>query len=91
MRNFIKSAWAEAFEGCTPLMVFKRIIAFVIAVIVIVAMCGADSLGGFWVGVIFALAVLIWNVLNLSAAFPNDVEKTWEEIEEEIMRDNENK
>ena len=91
MKNFIKMIYNEAFEGCTPLMVFKRIIAFVIAVIVIVAMCGADSLGGFWVGVIFAVAVLLWNVLNLSAALPNDIEKTWEEIEEEIMHDNENK
>lgn len=85
MRKFIKSAWAEAFEGCTPLMVVKRIVAFIVAIIVLITMCGADSLGGFTVAVVFCIAVLVWNVFNLSSAFPADEpnENTWEEIEED--------
>lgn len=83
MKNFIKSAWAEAFEGCTPLMVVKRILAFIVIAIVLIVFCGADSIGGFWVAVTIGGAVLVWNFLGLSSAFPDDVkEDTWEEIEE---------
>jgi hypothetical protein len=82
MRDFIKSAWAEAFEGCTPLMVVKRVIAFIVIAIVLIVFCGADSIGGFWVAVTIGGAVLVWNFLGLSSAFPDDDdEESWEEIE----------
>ena len=82
MRDFIKSAWAEAFEGCTPIMIVKRVIAFIVIAIVLITMCGADSIGGFWVAVMIGGAVLVWNFFGLSSAFPDDVkEDTWEEID----------
>ena len=82
MRDFIKSAWAEAFESCTPLMIVKRVIAFIVIAIVLITMCGADSIGGFWVAVTIGGAVRVWNFFGLSSAFPDDVkEDTWEEID----------
>lgn len=84
MRKFIKSAWAEAFEGCTPLTIVKRVIAFIVIAIVLIVFCGADSLGGFWVAVTICGAVLVWNFFGLSSAFPDDDEEnTWEEIDKE--------
>lgn len=84
MRDFIKSAWAEAFEGCTPLMIVKRIVAFIVIAIVLIVFCGADSIGGFWVAVTICGAVLVWNFFGLSSAFPDDDEEnTWEEIDKE--------
>ena len=82
MRDFIKSAWAEAFEGCTPLMIVKRVIAFIVIAIVLIVFCGADSIGGFWVAVTMGGAVLVWNFFGLSSAFPDDDdEESWEEID----------
>lgn len=82
MRDFFKSAWAEAFEGCTPLMIVKRVIAFIVIAIVLIVFCGADSIGGFWVAVTIGGAVLVWNFLGLSSAFPDDDdEESWEEID----------
>lgn len=72
MKKFIKSVWNEAFEGYTPLMVVKRIIAFIVIAIVLIVFCGADSIGGFWVAVTFGGAVLVWNFFGLSSAFPDD-------------------
>lgn len=84
MRDFIKSAWADAFEGCTPLMIVKRVIAFIVIAIVLIVFCGADGIGGFWVAITICGAVLVWNFLGLSSAFPDDVkEDTWEEIDKE--------
>lgn len=88
MRDFIKSAWAEAFEGCTPLMIVKRIIAFIVIAIVLIVFCGADSIGGFWVAVTLCGAVLVWNFFGLSGAFPDDdKENTWEEIDKKTDDD----
>lgn len=88
MRDFIKSAWAEAFEGCTPLMIVKRVVAFIVIAIVLIVFCGADSIGGFWVGVTFGVAVLVWEFFGLSSAFPDDdKEDTWEEIENQKTDD----
>lgn len=82
MKDFIKSAWAEAFEGCTPLMIVKRIVAFIVISIVLIVFCGADSIGGFWVAVTIGGAVLVWNFFGLSSAFPDDDdEESWEEID----------
>ena len=82
MKEFIKSAWAEAFEGCTPLMIVKRVVAFIVIAIVPIVICGADSIGGFWVAVTIGGAVLVWNYFGLSSAFPDDDdEDTWEEID----------
>lgn len=90
MRKFIKSAWAEAFEGCTPLMIVKRVIAFIVIAIVLIVFCGADSLGGFWVAVTIGGAVLVWNFFGLSSAFPDDDdEESWEEIDNKKNEDNE--
>lgn len=84
MRKFIKSAWAEAFEGCTPLTIVKRVIAFIVIAIVLIVFCGADSLGGFWVAVTLGGAVLVWNFFGLSSAFPDDDGgDSWEKIEKE--------
>lgn len=89
MRDFIKSAWADAFEGCTPLMIVKRVIAFIVIAIVLIVFCGADSIGGFWVAITICGAVLVWNFFGLSSAFPDDDEEnTWEEIDKET-EDNE--
>ena len=34
------------------------------------AFCGADSLGGFWVAFVLAMAVFVWKFFNLTSAFP---------------------
>jgi hypothetical protein len=82
MKDFIKFAWAEAFEGCTPLMIVKRVIAFIVISIVFIVFCGADSVGGFGVAVTIGCAVIVWNFFGLSSAFPDDdKEDTWEEID----------
>lgn len=88
MKKFIRSAWAEAFEGCSPLMIVKRIIAFIVIAIIIIVFCSADSLGGFWVGVTIGCAVLVWEFFGLSSAFPDDdKENTWEEIDKKVDDD----
>lgn len=88
MKDFIKSAWAEAFEGCTPLMIVKRIVAFIVISIVLIVFCGADSIGGFWVAVTIGGAVLVWNFFGLSSAFPDDDdEESWEEIDKKKSDD----
>lgn len=51
---------------------FKRIIASIIVCIVLVALCGAEIIGAFGLGIILALVVLIWKVCNISSAFPDD-------------------
>ena len=81
MKEFIKAVWAEAFEGCTPLMIVKRIAAFFVIAVVLITFCGADSIGGFWCAVVLGLAVLVWQFCGLSSAFPdNDKdEDAWEE------------
>lgn len=90
MKDFIKSAWAEAFEGCTPLMIVKRIVAFIVIAIVLIVFCGADSIGGFWVAVTIGGAVLVWEFFGLSSAFPDDdTEATWEDIDNKKTDDNE--
>lgn len=91
MKDFIKSAWAEAFEGCTPLMIVKRIVAFIVISIVLIVFCGADSIGGFWVAVTIGGAVLVWNFFGLSGAFPDDDdEESWEEIDNKKTDDDDN-
>ena len=71
MKEFIKSIWREIFEGYTPLMVMKRIIAFVIITIVLCVFCGADSVGGFGVAITLAMAVVLWRFLGLSSVVPD--------------------
>lgn len=71
MKEFFISAWKEAFEGCTPLMVIKRIIALVLITLVLCVFCGADSVGGFWVAITLAMAVVLWHFLGLSSVFPD--------------------
>lgn len=85
MKDFIKSALSEAFEGCTPLMVVKRIIAFIVVSIVLIVFCGADSIGGFWVAVTMVGAIIVWNFFGLSSAFPDD--DTWDEIDKKKTDD----
>lgn len=88
MKNFLKSAWAEAFEGCTPLMIVKRIVAFFVVAVVMLVFCGADSIGGFWVAVTLCGAVLVWNFFGLSSAFPDDDDKgSWEKIDDKTADD----
>jgi hypothetical protein len=70
MKEFFKSVWNEAFEGCTPLMIVKRIVAFFVIAVVMFVFCGADGIGGFWVAFTLCIAVLIWKGCNLSSAFP---------------------
>lgn len=82
MKEFFKSAWADAFKGCTPLMLVKRVIAFIVIAVVLIVFCGADSIGGFWVAITIGGAVVVWEFFGLSDAFPEDKEKTWEEIDD---------
>lgn len=82
MKDFFKSVWADAFKGCTPLMLVKRVIAFIVMAVVLIVFCGADSIGGFWVAITICCAVLVWEFFGLSDAFPEDKEKTWEEIDD---------
>lgn len=50
----------------------KRAIGFIVIFIVIFALCGAEIIGAFGLGIVLALSVLIWKVCNISSAFPDD-------------------
>lgn len=72
MKDFIKTIFAEAFEGCTPLNIVKRVIAMILVMFNLILFCGADSIGGFPIAVSVAVSAVIWKFCNLSDAFPEE-------------------
>lgn len=70
MKEFIKSAINEAFGGCSPLNVIKRIVGMIIAVFFILVCCAADSLGPGRVAFCLAICVILWKFLGIAKAFP---------------------
>lgn len=72
MKEFIKSAINEAFDGCTPLDVIKRIVGMIIGLVFFLACCGADSLGPTRVAIVMGVCVLLWKFLGISKAFPDE-------------------
>ena len=72
MKEFIKSAINEAFDGCSPLDVIKRIVGMNIAMFFLLVCCGADSLGPGRVAVCLGICVLLWRFLGISKAFPEE-------------------
>lgn len=53
-------------------IIVKRTIASIIVCIVLIALCGAEIIGALGIGIIIALAVIIWKVCKVSSAFPED-------------------
>lgn len=78
MKDFIKTAVNEAFYGCTPLMVLKRIVTFILVCCVLVVFCCADSVGGVGVALTIGISLVIAGAFNLASAFPSDDESTSE-------------
>lgn len=76
MKDFFKTAVNEAFYGCTPLMVLKRIVTFILVCCVLVVFCCADSVGGIGVALTIAISLVIAGAFNLASAFPSDDETT---------------
>lgn len=76
MKDFIKTAVNEAFYGCTPLMVLKRIVTFILVCCVLVVCCCADSVGGIGVALTIGISLVIACAFNLASAFPSDEEST---------------
>ena len=74
MKDFFKSAVNEAFYGCTPLMVLKRIVTFILVCCVLVVFCCADSVGGIGVALTIGISLVIAGAFNLASAFPSDNE-----------------
>lgn len=74
MKDFIKTAVNEAFYGCTPLMVLKRIVTFILVCCVLVVFCCADSVGGIGVALTIGISLVIAGAFNLASAFPSDDE-----------------
>ena len=70
MKEFIKSAINEAFGGCAPLNVIKRIVGMIIMIFFMLVCCAADSIGPFWVAFCLAVCVILWKFLGISKAFP---------------------
>ena len=78
MKDFFKTAVNEAFYGCTPLMVLKRIVTFILVCCVLVVFCCADSVGGIGVALTVGISLVIAGAFNLASAFPSDDESTSE-------------
>lgn len=74
MKDFIKTAVNEAFYGCTPLIVLKRIVTFILVCCVLVVCCCADSVGGIGVVLTIGISLVIAGAFNLASAFPSDDE-----------------
>jgi hypothetical protein len=72
MKEFIKSVIEEAFGGCAPIDVIKRIIGMIIAIFFLLVCCGADSLGPGRVALCLGICVLLWRFLGISKAFPEE-------------------
>jgi hypothetical protein len=72
MKEFIKTAINEAFDGCSPLDVIKRIVGMIIAMFFLLVCCGADSLGPGRVALCLGICVLLWRFLGISKAFPEE-------------------
>lgn len=72
MNNILKFCLNVLFGGCTPMMVVKRIAAFIIILGVLMSFCMAEALGLFVLFVIMLLAIGLWRFCNLTDAFPND-------------------
>lgn len=75
MKEFIKSAFNEAFGGCSALDIIKRIIGMIIALFFFFVCCAADSLGPERVALCLGICVLLWKFLGISKAFPEDLEE----------------
>lgn len=72
MKEIIKSAIKEAFDGCSELNAIKRIIAMIIVLFFLFVCCGADSLGPVGVAFFLGICVLLWKCLGISDAFQSE-------------------
>ena len=68
MKKFIIEVLKECFNG-SPLTITKRILAYLICFVVLMAVSGADSLGTNNLILVFGTAVLLWYFCGLSDAF----------------------
>lgn len=53
----------------TMLKNLKQIVVCILVSVIMIAVCGADSLGPITVGVIFGVCYMIWRVLKLNEVF----------------------
>ena len=76
MKELLKSAINEAFEGCSqPIDVIKRIIGAIIAICFIITCCFADSIGFGRVICLLIVYAGLWGFLGISSAFSKDEEE----------------
>ena len=72
MKDLIKSAINEAFGGCSTLIVIKRIIGMIIALVFLFVCCGAGSIDLINLVLGIGVWVLLWKLLGISKAFHED-------------------
>ena len=76
MKELLKSAINEAFEGCSqPIDVIKRIVGAIIAISFLFIGCSVDALGIEKTICCLIVCVLLWKFLGISSAFPKDEEE----------------
>lgn len=76
MKELLKSAINDAFEGCSqPIDVIKRIVGAIIAISFLFIGCSVDVLGIEKTICCLIVCVLLWNFLGISSAFPKDDEE----------------
>ena len=75
MKDFFKSAISDLCKGATPLQVIKRILGFILMIVILITTAGADSIGGFKVIVIIGIVALIWYFLGINDAWDNNKDK----------------
>ena len=73
MKELLKSAINEAFEGCSqPIDVIKRIVGAIIAISFLFIGCSVDALGIEKTIGCLIVCVLLWKFLGISKAFPEE-------------------
>lgn len=73
MKELLKSAINDAFEGCSqPIDVIKRIVGAIIAISFLFIGCSVDALGIEKTICCLIVCVLLWKFLGISKAFPEE-------------------
>jgi hypothetical protein len=69
MKEIIKEVFREMFGGCSTIVIIKRIIAYIIGIVVLATISGADKNSAETMFLVLGVSALTWWLLKLSDAF----------------------
>lgn len=69
MKKILKEIFSELFGGCSKIVIIKRIIAYIIGVVVLATISGADKNSAETMFFVLGVSALTWWLLKLSDAF----------------------